>query len=115
MAGSSDTVTIFFFILVTLWLFSLSFFLFKSRNFEKLLQGTDKNGLQDILDRLLRDLKISQERIHELTKRIETQEQGAEFTLQKVSMLRFNPFSDTGGEQSFIVGLFDKKDNGMVL
>lgn len=68
-----------------------------------------------MLDRLLRDLKISQEKIHELTKRLETQEKEGETKLQKVGMLRFNPFADTGGEQSFIVGLFDKKDNGMVL
>jgi Protein of unknown function (DUF4446) len=31
------------------------------------------------------------------------------------SLLRFNPFSDTGGEQSFIISLLDGGGNGILL
>ncbi|MBI4121365.1 MAG: DUF4446 family protein [Candidatus Ryanbacteria bacterium] len=39
------------------------------------------------------------------------------FTLsvQKVSMIRFNPFSDSGGDQSFAIALLDGNNNGVVL
>ena len=36
-------------------------------------------------------------------------------SLQKVSMMRFNPFSDTGGDQSFAIALLDGQNNGIVL
>lgn len=36
-------------------------------------------------------------------------------SVQKVAMIRFNPFSDSGGDQSFAVALLDGKNNGLVL
>lgn len=34
---------------------------------------------------------------------------------QKLALLRYNPYGDTGGEQSFSLVLLDGKDNGVVL
>ena len=34
---------------------------------------------------------------------------------QKISVVRFNPFADTGGDQSFAVALLDAEGNGVVL
>ncbi len=36
-------------------------------------------------------------------------------SLHKCSVMRFNPFKETGGNQSFAVALLDGKDNGIVL
>ena len=35
--------------------------------------------------------------------------------IQKVGLLRFNPFNDTGGDQSFILSLTDANDTGVVI
>ena len=35
--------------------------------------------------------------------------------LQKTGLVRFNPFSDTGGDQSFALSLLDSNDNGIIL
>jgi hypothetical protein len=35
--------------------------------------------------------------------------------LQKVGFVRFNPFSDTGGDQSFCLSVLDDEDSGIVL
>jgi hypothetical protein len=32
-----------------------------------------------------------------------------------VGLLRFNPFKDTGGDQSFILSLVDKTDTGVII
>ena len=37
------------------------------------------------------------------------------FTIQKTGMVRFNPFNDMGGNQSFVIALLDGKNNGFVL
>ena len=36
-------------------------------------------------------------------------------TLQKVGMVRFNPFKEMGGEQSFVIALLDADNNGFVI
>lgn len=35
--------------------------------------------------------------------------------VQKVGVVRFNPFEDTGGDQSFAMALLDANDNGAVI
>lgn len=39
----------------------------------------------------------------------------AEPSIQKVGMVRFNPFGNVGGDHSFSIALLDSKDNGVVL
>lgn len=36
-------------------------------------------------------------------------------SVQKIEMKRFNPFSDTGGDQSFAIAVLDGYNNGFVL
>ena len=38
-----------------------------------------------------------------------------QFHIQKVGLLRFNPFKDTGGDQSFILSLVDNNDTGVII
>jgi len=35
--------------------------------------------------------------------------------IQKVKLIRFNPFSDVGGDQSFSISLLDENDNGALI
>lgn len=35
--------------------------------------------------------------------------------LSKVGVVRFNPFADMGGDQSFVIALLDQKNNGIVI
>ena len=35
--------------------------------------------------------------------------------IQKIGLLRFNPFKDTGGDQSFVLALLDNNDTGIVI
>jgi hypothetical protein len=35
--------------------------------------------------------------------------------IQKVAILRFNPFDDLGGDQSFVLALLDDQSNGVVI
>jgi hypothetical protein len=42
-------------------------------------------------------------------------ESGAVRAFQRVGLVRFNPFEDTGGNQSFALALLDAESNGWVL
>jgi len=35
--------------------------------------------------------------------------------IQKIGLVRFNPFKDTGGDQSFILSLLDAHNTGVVI
>ena len=37
------------------------------------------------------------------------------YHIQKIGLLRFNPFKDTGGDQSFILALLDAHNSGIVI
>jgi len=39
----------------------------------------------------------------------------SKFSIQKIGMIRFNPFSGVGGDQSFSVALLDANNNGVVI
>jgi len=39
----------------------------------------------------------------------------SDISITKVGVVRFNPFKDTGGDQSFAVALLDSNNNGLVI
>lgn len=53
--------------------------------------------------------------VEQMDRQIEADEQQARRHIQKVGMLRYNAFPDTGSDQSFSVALLDAHGNGLVL
>ena len=51
----------------------------------------------------------------EVFSKIKKLEEISKMTIQKTGIVRFNPFNDMGGNQSFIIALLDGKDNGFVI
>lgn len=75
----------------------------KGENFEKVLAG------------LIADLKELREKEDVLEKRTEQLETQIKKCIQKTAVVRFNPFSDTGGDQSFSIAALDDEKNGFVI
>jgi len=98
------------------WLIIISFLLFKlKRHYNRLTAGTEKKTLSQVLEKILKEIEISEGRINELVKRAENAEKEGLTHIQKVGLLRFNPFEDVGGDQSFILALLNGENDGMVL
>jgi len=51
----------------------------------------------------------------ELSQELRNLKTEANSAVQKVGIVRFNPFSEVGSDQSFSVALLDKNDNGVVI
>lgn len=51
----------------------------------------------------------------DLTRRIVELENSLVFSLRRIGLVRFNPFSGTGGDQSFSLAVMDEKNNGVVI
>lgn len=71
----------------------------------------EPENLKEILSQF-KDLKGDFEKI---SKELENLKEGGRFSVQKVGMVRFNPFKDVGGNQSFSIALLDGNDDGMVV
>lgn len=98
------------------WLGALTYFYWKLRNHYNLLtDGVNGKTLEDALTKIVRDLALSQKEIEDLVVRCATIEKKELFNIQKIGLLRFNPFKDTGGDQSFILALLDAQDTGVVI
>lgn len=99
-----------------LWLLFLTFFLIKTvRHYQRLVGTTKKHNLKKILEQMLETSKKQEEQTSKIVQRCDNIEKKSSNYFQKVGFLRFNPFSDTGGDQSFVLSLLDGKDSGIIL
>lgn len=102
--------------LLVIWLGVLSLIIWQQNQFLKSL--FPKSGSRDIRKKFeeiistVEDFKI---RLSDLDSQVEeTKSQGLQH-IQKVELLRFNPYNDTGGDQSFTVCLLDSQGSGVVV
>jgi len=78
-------------------------------------RGQDKKTLDMLLQKLIKDQSASKKDIAVLSDRCDTIEKHEISHIQKVGLLRFNPFKDTGGDQSFVLSLGDRNNSGVIL
>lgn len=98
------------------WILVLSYQFYKLKNhYDTLIAGVNKRTLESVLTGIVRDAHNAKKNIAELTNRCDTIEKDSLLHIQKIGLLRFNPFKDTGGDQSFILALLDAKDAGVVV
>lgn len=106
----------FFVLLLLIWNIVNQFTLLKLKKNQNTLFGTGKaKNLEQIVlenqkawraaDSDINDLYQITTKIHEL----------AHLGLHKVGMIRFNPFRDIGGDQSFAIALLDGENNGLII
>jgi hypothetical protein len=102
--------------IIAFWLFALSISLFLvMRFFNRLTKGTKKEDLKKILERVLSAGSQNRRDINELAKELARLEDDGRLHVQKVGLIRFNPFQETGGDHSFSIALLNADDSGIVL
>ncbi len=103
-------------IVFLIWNLIISWFLWRTINhYHHLTKGVKKGNLERILRSLLKREKVDSKRIDEIEKAIQNLEEKGRFCFQKASLVKFNPFSDLGGNQSFSLALLDDRDKGVVI
>ncbi|HEY3125423.1 MAG TPA: DUF4446 family protein [Candidatus Limnocylindria bacterium] len=85
------------------------------RRLRRVLPEGESGGIDEILDRQLTSLDSLTGRVDALNKLHHELEDLSQRTIQKVGVIRYNPFADTGGDQSFAIALLDSLGNGVVL
>ncbi|HEY5488946.1 MAG TPA: DUF4446 family protein, partial [Candidatus Limnocylindrales bacterium] len=71
--------------------------------------------LQNALEREIERVDGLTLNVQDLADRLPGVERQAGAALQRVGIVRYNPFADTGGQQSFAVALLDARGSGFVI
>lgn len=86
-----------------------------TQKYKKFMNGSDnKNIEQLVLDSisLSNDIALKNK---EIENRISYLERNIQQCVQKVGVVRFNPFDNVGSDLSFAIALLDDNDNGVVI
>jgi hypothetical protein len=85
------------------------------RRLRAVFEGAGEKGLDQILDGLLRATQTTGARVDALSSLQKDLEAVLRRAVQRVGVVRFNPFPDAGGDQSFALALLDAEGNGLVI
>ena len=103
-------------IVVSIWLLVLSIFLFIIFSFfRKLSKGIKEPDIKKTLNKILAAETKNQSEIQEIKREIQNIKYSDLKHIQKVSLVRFNPFKEIGGDHSFCFALLDGKENGAII
>lgn len=102
--------------IIVTWLSLLTLFLVRLLlHYQNLTGATNKKDLIGSLNNLISMTKSNREETDKLKKTLETEIGNNKSHLQKLGFKRFNPFTDTGGDQSFALSILDENNNGVVI
>lgn len=86
-----------------------------SRHYNSLTKGIDPKTLMNVLQGIQRT-SAEHERLIGVTKNeLQKLKMDGQLHIQNIVLKRFNPFSDTGGDQSFILAMLDGNKDGVVI
>lgn len=77
--------------------------------------GVEGGDLEEILSHHLETVRQVDRDLDELTARMAIVESAARHHFARQGFVRFNPFPDTGGNQSFALALLDESDDGFIV
>lgn len=84
-------------------------------HYNSLTKGVKKKHLMDALEGIQKTLATHERSIATNKKGLAKAVDDARLHLQQLTLARYNPFSNTGGDQSFILGILDGNKDGVII
>ena len=110
------SILIVLFVVLLVWTLILTFLYWKQQQFfRQMTKGVSKQDLKALLQNISASMKIFDADLSDLQVNVDNMKQADQTHLQKIGFIRFNPFSDTGGDQSFCICLLDEGNNGIII
>jgi hypothetical protein len=112
----SDWVMIFLAAVGFLWLGVLTFLVWQTREFlSDLFASSGERDFRKRFSEVVTGFGNSNLRMDSINKRMDELERKGLENIQRVELLRYNPYDDTGGDQSFSLALLDDTGDGFVV
>jgi len=84
-------------------------------SFNRLTKGGKKGNLEKILKSFFKQERLDKKALGDLQTKISALEKSNNFCFKKAGLVKFNPFADLGGDQSFCLALLTGNDEGLVI
>lgn len=112
LASYGSVLTIILFI----WISALSVFVYRQWASNKtLLGGKQPRAIKEIVLEQMGKVGELQMEVSATSQRVAEVSQAYNISIQKVGLVRFSAFDDTGGDQSFALALLDANNSGIIL
>ena len=99
-----------------LWLLILSILVFRQILFlRKFTKGTNEKDLIKVLKRIIEKEDLNAKESDKLRRELIHLEEEVLGHVQKIGIVRFNPFRETGGDHSFSLAVLDGTNSGFVV
>jgi hypothetical protein len=85
------------------------------RAYRALVHDGGQGSLGDVLDAHIGRVREVRDRLGELDRLHAELARRSETSIQHIGLVRFNPFEDTGSDQSFAIALLDERRDGVVI
>ncbi len=112
-----DLTTLFIITLgfIAITIFLLVRLLILDKRLTRLLSGRRANDFEDVIDEFVKTARQLDDRTKMIAQEIDSINNRLAKALQKIHTVRFNPFRDQGGNQSFATALMDENGDGVVI
>jgi len=112
----SDLRLVLLFLAVFVWFLVLSYFIWKQNKF--LGDFFPSSGERDIrrkFQEVMQSLGKFKLDLGDFENRLKEIQRDSSVHIQRIELLRFNPYEDTGGDISFCIALLDSQGTGVVI
>jgi hypothetical protein len=114
MANPTIQLAFFLFLLILNIIQLVTFFRLKKK-LTFFLQGKNAESLEESINGLISDSSALHLSLEKISEEQEKQAKMLSSTIKKIGIVRFNPFNNTGGDQSFAIALLNSKNSGILI
>lgn len=100
---------------IAIAIFALIRLFILDKRLTNLLSGKHANNFEDVIDEFVKTSRRLDERTKLIAQEIDNINDRLAKAIQKVHTIRFNPFRDQGGNQSFATCFMDENGDGLVI
>jgi len=103
-------------ILLVLWniILSISFTRLKGK-YKKMMRGSSNKNLEQMIADYMASIESTIDRVQLLNEEVIHLKEQTDRCVQKLSITRYNAFSDTGSDLSYSIALLDNYNNGVII
>lgn len=99
-----------------IWLaFLTTMFFLRKKFFDNLVEAGEKKKLEEVLRNFLKKQENFEVESKRIEKKLDSYIEEGKLHVQKVGLIRFNPFKEIGGDHSFSLCVLDGNDDGFVI
>lgn len=85
------------------------------RRLGRFLKGKSGKSMEDVINKSSTDISRLSDDMENVSRELEKQGEMMIATIKKIGIIRFNPFNNTGGDQSFAIAMLNSRNSGIVI